>query len=239
MLLSDVTSHIETLISSGEPSPEGLYGIVVDTYTPDVCRSLKEIGFLADSDAEAPSQLSFSVMDAILSYANHGIECILEVPAEEDSLDPKMLVAVAMNCDASISLLTPKNDSDEAWRLYSEKVKAYAECWLEQPNARKQLLPFSGFVAYKIQSVFGHRRENMTDDAYMKYRFVDGIKQERIDAVKEELEPVIVSYFGGEKELESFAHTLAHAIGKTLSERADTVGKELQADTSKEGQTSE
>jgi hypothetical protein len=210
MKLSELMGHITSL---GENAPNSVYGVEVDSFLPDVCTSLKEIGLIAREDSEAPGQLDLDVLDTILSYTSHGISGMLEVPYDSN-LDPAMMISISMNCGVTLSLLPPEGNNDEGWVGYSESLKKYAALWLDQANAKHQLQPVSGYIEYMVQAEFGYERDTLTDDRYMAKAFVENQSVNRIDWLKSELEPVILEKFGGRESFSQFAHSVAAAIGR-------------------------
>ena len=116
MLLSE-------LVDKDEAPAVAVYGVEVDveSFTPPA--KLEEISLIYKADG---SDIDEALMDVIISYGLAGIEVILEIPAEQGDIDAKYLVSVAANAGFSLSLLPPKEPSEEADKAYFSRLREFA-----------------------------------------------------------------------------------------------------------------
>ena len=208
------------LLKLKENAPEMAAGVIVDDIIADTCPQVKRIAFTAlpEDQSEPVWLLSYDVTDGILSYLNCGAEVILEV-AFDSNFDKKILMSEMANAGASVSVIAPESLKEPLseqnmadFTGYMGSLYEWMSAYLSYKQATIELLPFSGFFAYLILRELGDsKNENVTNDEYMKLRFVDGLHESVMDELKKRLEDEICSerVMGSLDELRQFAHSIA------------------------------
>lgn len=194
------------------PVPPSAYGVLVDVAGLSPPVGLTEVGIVASGDESG--ELTTDVLDTLIAYRINGVRVLLELPAEV-FLTPDAMVRLAANIDADLSLLPPESDDAAEWRRYTDRLVQYTTAWLGQANLVTMVYPISSFFQYLCGAALGFIPSQMATDPYITRRFVEGIRADRINAIKAELEPIILKRFDGMEGLRTFVTSVgAGAIDK-------------------------
>jgi len=178
---------------------------------------LQGISVIAKMDGDT---LESDLIDVIISYATHGIELVLDVPAELD-VDIQYLIHIAANAKISISFLPPKDLEDkELMEKYCDRLYVASKIICGQRNFTKMAYPINNHLEYLyLNAVSGIDAMSATDD-YTKQSFISKLPLETVDHIKSYIKKGVFEFFGGEDEFTEFAKTL---INKVVEESAEEV----------------
>jgi len=218
--LSQLIKERETF----EPSSEEdyfVFGIEVDTDDVTPPRNVREIGLIAQTEG---GELTNEVLDVTISYILSGIDVLVEFPAEIEIGDPRHLMATAASVNASISLLPPKELTDESFEAYCQRLEAVTSAYLKQLTMTKFVMPVTNYLQYCYTEVLDLElaRSFVPEDGYVLSRFHEAMTIEQSDTLKARVRQVIVDNFGGEEGFRTFAlglmGSVAGAVETSLSE---------------------
>ncbi|MEO0392597.1 MAG: hypothetical protein AAF213_05030 [Pseudomonadota bacterium] len=223
MLLSE-------LVEKDEVSTPAIYGVEVDveSFTPPA--KLEEISLIYKADG---ADIDEALMDVIISYGLAGIEVILEIPAEADDIDAKYLVSVAANAGFSLSLLPPKEPSEEADTKYFARLTDFSGIYLTQNNFGKFIAPVTNYLEYLfVELLRGPEAPFEVNDPYIKERLVELTNEDFVTAFKDSLRQDFYNFFGGQEEFERFARRMMMRIHSFSDECVnDIVGHQANQNT--------
>jgi hypothetical protein len=212
------------------------FGVEVDVESFSPPPGLKEIAFVW---AGTGTDIDVALMDAIISYRLAGVEVILEIPHDAEGLDVPYLVAVAANSGFSIALVPPKEDAAETREAYGKILGDFAKAFFGQPNVTKAIHPISGYLEYLFAEALAGPEiagsQPVTDDPYVRARWIDAVSPEFADDFKSRLRSVIHETFGGEEPFRTFARRLAGGICR----QAENTARGMLDDATNEMQASE
>lgn len=192
----------------------------VESFVPP--DALKSIGFLYQGHGGDLGEL---LLDVMIAYAISGIEVVLEVPAEEPSVDIPYLISVATNVGFTLSLLPPVSDNEDDFRAYVSRVEACTDAYLSQPNVSRYVYPVSNYLEYLFIESWAPGTQVKPDDEYMAKAFLNRLPKEREDRLKQVMRDRIYYYYGGEIGFRAFSKGMLNSI----SREAIGIAKDLSA----------
>ncbi|WP_137297120.1 hypothetical protein [Psychromonas sp. SP041] len=222
----------------------GLIGNINSIYDVDITKEvieirhgMYEIGIRSKIDQ---GSVDLDLFDAMISYISSNTKVILEVDFKHDFVATDLVIE-AQSTEYDISILPPEftgevppEEWEEAWKLYSDKLCQYARAWLRQTNTSQQLYPVAGYVGYMVSEVFGHKPKTISEDPYIKSRFVDPIPLDIMDKIKDDLRIVIFEEFGGQDEFVIYANSLAITSAEYYADTVKQIEQEKELLKSKE-----
>lgn len=189
MLLSEINGR------NVEDIPEAIHGIEVDTYSPRPADGLKYAGIVIKVNNQG--EIDLDTMDVMLSYINHGIVVLMEIPFRTN-VKANEIFPVARSLGVDISLIPPlASCADSEFEEYCDALEEYTGRWMTDKENKSQLYPASGFWSYLIGDAMGVERTTITDDPYFHDNFVEPVSEKNMDYLKDRLRDYVESYFGG------------------------------------------
>ena len=196
-----------------EPKQDGLisaYGVKVDveSFTPPP--GLQEISLIYKADG---NDIDENLMDVIISYGIAGVEIILEIPAEEDGIDPEYMVSIAANAGFSLSLLPPIDDNPASRQQYFDRLTAFASVYLSKSNFGKFIAPVTNYLEYLfVEMLVGSEAPFNVTDPYIQERLSKLADDEFVTAFKDSLRQDFYHLFGGKDQFERFSRRMMSEI---------------------------
>lgn len=218
---------------------QSIYDVRIDKEVTDIRHGLSEIGIRSKLE---DGGLDLDLFDAMLSYISSNTRVILELDFKHNLVASDAVIE-SQSTEYDISILPPEFDGSEseedqnkAWDDYGQKLCDFAEAWLQQSNTSQQVYPIAGYIGYMVAEVFGHKPKSISEDPYIRARFVDPIPLDVMDRIKDMLKVTIYEQFGGKDEFEVYANSLAATSAQYFGDTVEQIAKELELDAAKEKQ---
>ncbi|WP_018079367.1 hypothetical protein [Thiobacillus denitrificans] len=183
----------------------------VESFVPP--EGLKSIGFLYRG---GNGDLGELLLDVMIAYAIAGVEVVLEVPAEETSVDIPYLISVATNVGFTLSLLPPVDDSEEAFQAYLVSVETCTDAYISQPNVSRYVYPVSNYLEYLFIEAWTGNAQVKPNDEYVAKAFLNQLPKEREDRLKAAMRERIYRYYGGEVGFKTFSKGMLSSISREV-----------------------
>lgn len=191
----------------------------VESFVPP--EGLKSIGFLYQGSGGDLGEL---ILDVMIAYAIAGVEVVLEVPADEPSVDIPYLISVATNVGFTLSLLPPIDESEETFQNYMERVVACTDSYISQPNVSRYVYPVSNFLEYLFIESWTDSAQVKPNDEYVAQAFLSRLPKDREDRLKAAMRERIFHYYGGELGFKTFSKGMLKSISKEVVNIATELG---------------
>jgi hypothetical protein len=206
MLLSELLA--------ADPVPAAAYGVVVDCQDLVTPVGLREVGVVAEFEADGV-YLSADVFDLVISCAAAKIETVVEVASHTAIPSPKEFMVAALSCGFSIALLPPAMAaSDEAFESYALRLEEFVSLYAETANFGKYVLPVTSYFEYLIVEGIDPEAAKafVPKDQYVVERFASVVATGRSDAFKDRMRKAFETVYGGPDAFAEFRKALVKGV---------------------------
>jgi hypothetical protein len=187
---------------------ESAFGITVDieSFTPPV--GLKSVVF---NYVEAQDSIDIRLLDTVISYSLAGVDVTLDIPFKED-LDVDAIMSLALNLGVSISILPPKNITDESIISYSDILGRLAEHYFSSINLSKMIYPLTSYLEYMVVEHLGAADTFEVTDNYMLESFANKMPIEASDKMKSILKTKVYDVHGGQEAFGIYVNSVVKGV---------------------------
>lgn len=200
------------------------YNVEVDSsdyFTPPT--NLKAMSIRASFADDG--RLVDDLVDVIVSFSLSGVNIVLDV-AFEDAVKfkdtsingfvfEKYIIQLAANASSVVSLLPPRDETEENISLYLDSLARYTDAFLNQGNLSRLVYPVSLHLESMYLEVVSSQKAEPVVDEYVHTSFFESVSDNFNEKIEAKIKEVVFEAFGGEDQFRVFTlNTMSKIIDR-------------------------